>query len=91
MYELIRELALYEGKDITTLPLTKENLRRFGFSENPHFRTEFAECEDKVVGYALYYYAFSANQGFPILYLEDLYVKPDFLLKENYQESTRYK
>lgn len=78
LYELIRELAQYEGKDITTLPLTKENLRRFGFSENPHFRTEFAECEDKVVGYALYYYAFSANQGLPILYLEDLYVKPEY-------------
>ncbi|MFI5344363.1 MAG: GNAT family N-acetyltransferase [Chlamydiales bacterium] len=78
LYELIRELAQYEGKDIATLPLTKENLRRFGFSENPHFCTEFAECEDKVVGYALYYYAFSANQGRPILYLEDLYVKPEY-------------
>jgi L-amino acid N-acyltransferase YncA len=78
LYELIRELALYEGKDITTLPLTKENLRRFGFGMNPHFCTEFAECEDKVVGYALYYYAFSANQGRPILYLEDLYVKPEY-------------
>ena len=65
LYELILELAHYEGKDIATLPLTKENLRRFGFSENPHFCTEFAECEDKVVGYALYYYAFSANQGYP--------------------------
>lgn len=78
LYELIRELAQYEGKDISTLPLTRGNLRRFGFNENPYFYTEFAECDNQVVGYALYYYAFSANQGRPILYLEDLYVKPEY-------------
>lgn len=78
LYELIRELALYEHKDISRLPLTKENLLRFGFSQNPYFFTEFAECENQVVGYALYYYAFSANQGCPVLYLEDLYVKPEY-------------
>ena len=78
LYELIRELALYERKDVSQLPLTKENLFRFGFSQNPYFFTEFAECENQVVGYALYCYAFSANQGCPILYLEDLYVKPEY-------------
>lgn len=78
LYGLIRELALYEGKDINTLPLTKENLHRFGFGEHPLFCTELAECEDQVVGYVLYYYAFSANQGLPILYVEDLYVKPEY-------------
>ncbi len=28
--------------------------------------------------YALYYFGFSANLGYPILYLEDLYVKPEW-------------
>lgn len=78
LYELIRELALYEGKDIEKLPLTKENLLRFGFNKNPYFFTEFAECEDQLVGYVLYYYTFSANQGRPILYIEDLYVKLEY-------------
>lgn len=78
LYELICELAEFEGKDVAELPLTKENLHQFGFSESPYFFTEFAECEGKVVGYALYYYSFSANQGFPILYLEDLYVRRDY-------------
>ena len=78
LYELICELAHFEGKDIAKLPLTKENLHQFGFSESPYFFTEFAECEGKVVGYALYYYSFSANQGYPILYLEDLYVRPEY-------------
>ncbi len=31
-----------------------------------------------IVGYALYYYGFSAKRGQPILYLEDLYVKPNY-------------
>lgn len=78
LYELICELAQHEGKDISALPLTKENLHHFGFGDKCYFYTEFAECEDKVIGYALYFYAFSANQGRPILYLEDLYVKPEY-------------
>jgi GNAT superfamily N-acetyltransferase len=78
LYKMVRELAHYEREDIATLTLTKENLRCFGFSENPIFHTEFAEYEGKVIGYALYFYAFAASQGLPILYLEDLYVQPEY-------------
>jgi GNAT superfamily N-acetyltransferase len=77
LYKLICELAQYEGHDVKTLPVTKENLRHFGFSDNSYFFTEFAEFKNQVVGYALYYYGFSANQGRPILYLEDLYVRQE--------------
>lgn len=78
LYDFIRELALYEKKDVDKLPLTLESLKTFGFSGNPYFLTEFAEVEGVVVGYALYFYTFSASLGSPILYLEDLYVKPDY-------------
>lgn len=78
LYELICELALCEGKSLSTLPLTKENLARYGFSEAPLFQTEVAELDGKLVAYALYYYGFSAHQGRPILYIEDLYVKHDY-------------
>ncbi len=78
LYELICELAVYEGKDLATLPLTKDNLSRFGFNERPYFYTEVAEVEGKLVAYALYFYTFSAHQGYPVLYLEDLYVKPAY-------------
>lgn len=30
------------------------------------------------MAYALYFYTFSAHQGYPVLYLEDLYVKLDY-------------
>lgn len=78
LYKLICELAAFEGKDISSLPLTKENLHKFGFCDNPYFFTELGEVDGKIVGYALYFYTFSANQGLPILYLEDLYVKPEY-------------
>ena len=78
LYELICKLAHYERNDISKLPLTKESLRQYGFGDKRFFYTEFASSEDKVIGYALYYYGFSSNQGRPILYLEDLYVKPEY-------------
>lgn len=78
LYNLVRELAQHEGENTATLPLTKENLQRFGFGDNPIFHTEFVEYEESVVGYALYFYTFAANQGLPILYLEDLYVQPHY-------------
>jgi hypothetical protein len=54
LYNLIRELAEYEKKDLSTLPLARENLQHFGFGENPCFLTEFAEVDGEVVGYAIY-------------------------------------
>lgn len=77
LYDLIRELAQYEGKNIDSLPLTKEKILSFGFGDKAYFQVEFAEYNQQIVGYALYYYGFSASQGHPILYLEDLYIKPE--------------
>jgi hypothetical protein len=61
LYNLICELAYYEGKDVASLPLTKEKLYAFGFNDKPYFHTEFAECSGQIVGYALYYYTFSGS------------------------------
>lgn len=78
LYDLICELAVFEGKDLASLPLTKENLYERGFGESPYFFVEVAELENKVVGYALYFYGFSAHQGSPFLYVDDLYVKEKY-------------
>lgn len=75
IYSLICELAVYEKRDLSKLPLTKKNLERFGFGDHPYFLVELAEMAGVAVGYALYFYTFSANQGYPVLYLEDLYVR----------------
>lgn len=78
LYKLICELAYFEGNNTVSHSLTKENILKFGFGDQPYFCTEFAEMNGEIVGYALYYYGFSANRGFPILYLEDLYVKQEY-------------
>lgn len=71
---LIKELAQYEKNDPPSL--TVEKLQ--SYLSKSLFQVELAEHEDEIVGYALYYYGFAAHKGFPILYLEDLYVKPPF-------------
>ena len=76
LYELVCDLAIFEGKDLETLPVTKENLVKFGFGETPYFHVEFAENQNGIVGYALYSYVYSGHQGTPFLYIDDLFVKP---------------
>lgn len=76
LYSLICDLAEFEGKDLSTLPVTKENLKKFGFGETPVFYAELAENQNGIVGYALYSYVYSGHQGTPFLYIDDLYVKP---------------
>lgn len=76
-YELICGLALYEGKDLETLPCTKEKLIKYGFSKAPRYHVEVAEKGQALVGYALYSFGFSAHQGKPFLYIDDLYVVPE--------------
>lgn len=76
LHDLICELAVFEGKNPAKLPVTKENLKKYGFGTMPFFHVELAENQHGIVGYALYSYMFSGHQGTPVLYLDDLYVKP---------------
>lgn len=72
MFELIKELALYEKapEEVTN---TVEQMYIDGFGENPIFGAIVAETEGEVVGLALYYYRYSTWKG-KRLYLEDLIV-----------------
>ena len=76
IYTFVCELAEFEGKDLSTLPVTREKLQKYGFGSKPYFHVELAEKSDKVVGYALYSYGYSGHQGSPFLYIDDLYVTP---------------
>ena len=78
LYEMICNLASHDGVDSATFPVTKEKLQKYGFGPNRYFLGEVAEIDEKVVGYALYYYTFSGYQGSPVLYINNLYVKPDY-------------
>lgn len=78
LYNFILELAKFEGKDLSSLPVTREKLKTFGFGPKPFFHAEIAEENKQPVGYALYSYGFSGHQGSPFLYIDDLYVTPKF-------------
>ncbi len=72
MFELIKELALYENapEQVTN---TIEQMYVDGFGENPIFGTIISEVDGVVVGMALYYFRYSTWKG-KRLYLEDLIV-----------------
>ncbi|XP_029924647.1 diamine acetyltransferase 2-like [Myripristis murdjan] len=81
---LIMELAVYEKMPDRVMISYKE-LERDGFSSNPFFQCLVAEVPEEnkskeghtIVGYALYFYTYSTWKG-PSVFLEDLYVMPDF-------------
>lgn len=72
MFELIKELALYE-KAPEQVTNTVEQMYLDGFGENPSYGTIISEVDGEVVGMALYYYRYSTWKG-KRLYLEDLVV-----------------
>ncbi len=72
MFELIKELALYE-KAPEQVTNTIEQMYVDGFGENPIFGTIISEVDGIVVGMALYYFRYSTWKG-KRLYLEDLIV-----------------
>lgn len=72
--ELIRGLAEYE-KEPHEVINTEEGLARDLF-ELKHCEAFVAETEDGIIGFALYFTAYSTWKG-PCIYLEDLYVLPE--------------
>ncbi|MGB7595189.1 MAG: GNAT family N-acetyltransferase [Erysipelotrichaceae bacterium] len=72
---LIRELAVYEKlNDICRVDETK--MRNAMASQTAY--ALLAKTDGVAIGYAVYYFTFSTFTGMPSLYLEDLYVKPEY-------------
>jgi GNAT superfamily N-acetyltransferase len=74
---LIRALAEYEREPKAAV-VTKADILRDGFGRNPRFHVVIAEWEHKPVGFALWFYNYSTWQGRAGVYLEDLFVYPEF-------------
>jgi len=79
--ELIQELAVYE-REPHSVHITEEHLLRDGFAandgNNPRcFECLIAEYNGEPAGFALYFPIYSTWRG-PSLYLEDLFVRPEF-------------
>ncbi len=75
--ELIKALADYERAPEQAVARA-EDLRRDGWGPEPKFRVLIAEWHNKPAGFALFFYNYSTWQGRPGLYLEDLFVRPEF-------------
>ncbi len=76
IYELIKELAAYEKLSDHVIA-TEEVLRDSLFARKVAEVT-IAELEGSPVGYAMYFYNFSSFMGKPGIYLEDLFIRPEF-------------
>jgi len=77
LLDLIHGLAEYE-RLLEQLAVTEESLRRHLFGEQPAAEAVLAEHEGSAVGFAVFFHNFSTFLGRPGLYLEDLYVRPEF-------------
>ncbi len=77
IHRLILDLAEYERlRDVAVL--TEADLRTHLFGPRPAAEVLLAEVADEVVGFALFFHNFSTFLGKPGIYLEDLFVRPEF-------------
>jgi GNAT superfamily N-acetyltransferase len=79
--QLVKKLAEYE-KLSSEVTATEELFDRNGFGENSYFKALLAKTSEDThstsIGFALYFFTFSTFVGKPSLYLEDLFVLPEY-------------
>ncbi len=74
---LVRGLAEYERLS-HEVQATPRRLRRDGFGKRPFFETLICWRERQPIGFALYYFAYSTFLMRPTLYVEDIFVLPEY-------------
>jgi GNAT superfamily N-acetyltransferase len=74
---LIKELAEYE-KLTHEVKSTEGDLRKNLFGRKKYAEVLIGYYEGKAAGIALFFHNYSTFEGKPGIYLEDLYVKPEF-------------
>lgn len=60
------------------LQSTEEGILRHGFCPRPTFEVMIAEAEDRFAGMCLYFPFFSTWVGEPGVYVQDLYIAPEY-------------
>jgi GNAT superfamily N-acetyltransferase len=78
---LVKKLAVYEklSQEVTaSIDLFHEN----GFGNEPYFKCLLVDggvkADPRYLGFAIYFFTFSTFKAKPTLYLEDLFVLPEF-------------
>jgi GNAT superfamily N-acetyltransferase len=77
LLNLVRALAVYEEME-AFVEATVDDFRRHLFGPRPFAEAIVAEVDGRVVGFALFFPTFSTFRGQPGLYLEDIFVLPDY-------------
>ena len=73
--QFVRELAEYEHL-LHEAVASEERVRRDLFGPRPYAEVIFACLDDEPVGFALFFHNYSTFVGNPVIYLEDLFVRP---------------
>jgi len=75
--EMIKGLAEFE-KLLDNVKASEENLMQYIFGADKFVSVWIAECDNIVAGHLIYFRNFSTFLANPGLYIEELYVKPEF-------------
>ncbi|ELY3467731.1 GNAT family N-acetyltransferase [Cronobacter universalis] len=77
IYEMIYELAVYEKapQEVVTTP---DEIRETLFGADSKTEALICEIDDKPVGYAVFFTSYSTWLGRNGIYMEDLYVSPEY-------------
>jgi GNAT superfamily N-acetyltransferase len=77
IFDLIRGLAAYEKLSDRVTGNT-ELLRSHLFGDRPYAEAIIAELENQSIGFALFFHNYSTFLTKPGLYLEDVFVRPEY-------------
>ena len=75
--QFIRDLAEYE-RLLDACVATEEQVRETLFGAKPYAEVIIAEWDSKPAGFALFFHNYSTLLARPGIYLEDLYVRPEY-------------
>ena len=74
---LIKDLAIYE-KAPNEVVATEALLNAALFGPQPHVFAHVVEVDNRIIGMAIWFLNFSTWQGVHGIYLEDLYIEPEY-------------
>jgi GNAT superfamily N-acetyltransferase len=77
LLELIRELARFERLE-HEVQATEETLHNSFFGPQPAAGAFLARCGEDLAAYAIYFFTFSSFLGRAGIWLDDVYVRPQF-------------
>ena len=75
--QLIQDLATYE-KAPEQVEASKDDLLNTIFAKEPRVFCDLVEVDDQIAGMAIWFLNYSTWQAKHGIYLEDLYIKPEF-------------